>query len=75
MFTEPVSFLDNVLEETGFLYVIACSNQVAWEWAPRECQCRKSSHMHAMHAGRGLRTGTPRLGYPCNRKRVGDLFT
>lgn len=30
MFTEPVSFLDNVLEETGFLYVIACSNRVVW---------------------------------------------
>ena len=30
MFTEPVSFPDNVLEETGFLYVIACSNLVAW---------------------------------------------
>lgn len=30
MFTEPVSFLDNVLEETGFLYVIACSNLAAW---------------------------------------------
>lgn len=30
MFTEPVSFLDNVLEETGFLYVIACSNLVIW---------------------------------------------
>lgn len=30
MFTEPVSFPDNVLEETDFLYVIACSNRVAW---------------------------------------------
>ncbi len=30
MFTEPVSFLDNVLEETGFLYVIARRNLAAW---------------------------------------------
>ena len=30
MFTEPVSFLDNVLGETGFLYVIAYRNLVAW---------------------------------------------
>lgn len=29
----------------------------------------------SMPAGRGLRTGTHRLGYPCNRKRVGDLLT
>lgn len=75
MFTEPVSFLDNVLEETGFLYVIACSNLVVWQCAAGECQCPESSHMHPMPAGRGLRTGTHRLGYPCNRKRVGDLLT
>ncbi len=30
MFIESVSFLDNVLEETDFLYVIAFRNLVAW---------------------------------------------
>ena len=30
MFIESVSFLDNVLGETGFLYVIARKNLVAW---------------------------------------------
>ena len=38
MFTEPVSFLDNVLEETDFLYVIACRNLVVWQCVARACQ-------------------------------------
>lgn len=33
------------------------------------------NNMHTIPAGLGLRTGMHRLGYPCNRKRVGDLLT
>lgn len=34
----------------------------------------ESSHMHPMPAGRGLRTGTHRLGYTSHRMRSGPLL-
>lgn len=75
MFTEPVSSWTMSLKRRASYMLLPA---VIW-WlgnVPLEnVSARKSGHMHPMPAGRGLRTDTPRLGYPCNRKRVGDLLT
>lgn len=73
MFTEPVSSWTMSLKRRASYMLLPAV--IWWLWAAGASQCRKSSHMHPMPAGRGLRTGTHRLGYPCNRKRVGDLLT
>lgn len=75
MFTEPVSSWTMSLKRRASYMLLPA---VIW-WlgnVPLEhVSARKSSLMHPMPAGRGLRTGTHRLDYPCNRKRVGDLLT
>lgn len=74
MFTEPVSSWTMSLKRRASYVLLPA---VIW-WLGNVQLEHVSARKVAMHpkpAGRGLRTGTPRLGYPCNRKRVGDLLT
>ena len=75
MFTEPVSSWTMSLKRRASYMLLPAVTWWLGNVPPEHVSARKISLMHPMPAGRGLRTGTTRLGYPCNRKRVGDLLT
>lgn len=76
MFTEPVSFLDNVLGETGFLCY--CQQEsgglVMCRWSMSVKEKWPENNKHPMPAGRGQRTGTPRCSYTSHRMHGGPLL-